>query len=143
MRLLVPDVLTLDVNYTAVLGIGASETYTLNFITRGKDWGFHRTNTQERAYGAEWGYGLNLGHLYYMGPVSTLSEETLLGPTRTISGGLGIGGNITAGYADWNAPIYEPQLVGYSAGIGVTLGGSSGVGENKVGWLPFVPPTLK
>lgn len=46
MRLIVPDVYTIDVNYAVALGLGASETYTLNLITRGKDAGWHRTNTQ-------------------------------------------------------------------------------------------------
>lgn len=75
--------------------------------------------------------------------VSTLSLQTLLGPTRTVSGGLGAGVNVTAGYADWSAPIYEPAIIGVSAGVGITLGGSYAVGETRAGWWPFSPRTSK
>jgi hypothetical protein len=86
MRWIVPDVLTLDVNYSTALGIGASETYTLNLITRGEDAGFHKTSTMQWTYGGLWGAGINGGSMHYDGPVSTLSVNSLLGPTRTISG---------------------------------------------------------
>lgn len=143
MRLVVPDVITLDANYSAALGYGFSETYTLNLITRGKDAGLHTTNTQQHSYGAEWGFGANLGHLHYTGPVSGLTAETLNGPSRSFSAGLGAGGNATLGYQDWNASITNPTFIGYSAGVGVTIGASYSFGETASGLWPFNPSTSK
>jgi hypothetical protein len=137
VRALVPDVITFDINYSAALGVGGSETYTLNLITRGRDAGLYKTTTMQRLYGAEFGYGANLGHLYYRGDVSTLTAQTILGPTRTISGGLGVDGNLTAGYQDENSQITNPSLVGYSLGVGLTLGSSYGTGRTNSDLGPF------
>jgi hypothetical protein len=104
MRWVVPDVYTFDANVTSASVRGMSETYTLNLITRGKDAGFHKTTTMQNTYGAEFGYGANIGFLFYQGDVSTLSVQTLLGSSRTLSGGLGFGANINAGYPDFGTP---------------------------------------
>lgn len=137
MRWIVPDVLTLDVNYSTALGIGASETYTLNLITRGEDAGFHKTSTMQWTYGGLWGAGINGGSMHYDGPVSTLSVNSLLGPTRTISGEFIGGVNINAGYSDWNASPMKPSLTGISGGLGITVGAGYSVGETRVGWQAF------
>jgi RHS repeat-associated protein len=137
MRWIVPDVLTLDVNYSTALGIGASETYTLNLITRGEDAGFHKTSTMQWTYCGLWGAGINGGSMHYDGPVSTLSVNSLLGPTRTISGEFIGGVNINAGYSDWSASPMKPSLTGISGGLGITVGAGYSVGETRVGWQAF------
>ncbi|MEP6793521.1 MAG: hypothetical protein ABJB16_04290, partial [Saprospiraceae bacterium] len=137
MRLIIPDVYTIDVTVGAAVGVGVSETYTLNLITRGNDWGFHRTSIQPMVYGGEIGYGGNIGYLNYSGPVESLSRETLLGPSRSGSAGFGFGVNVNAGYADWNSSFADPILFGMSVGVGDTVGVSYSEGETHSGWWPF------
>lgn len=74
----------------------------------------------------------------YMGDVSTLSQSTLMGPSVTLSGGLGIGGNLNFGYASWSDSSLKPSLVGVSFGIGDTVGVGWVTGETKAGWWPFM-----
>jgi len=131
-RALIPDVLTLDITAGAALVVGASNTASLNLIVRGQDAGFHLTKTTLELnnrginkWGLEFDAGVNIGIMKFMGDSRNLTAEALEGRTSILSGGFGVGGNITTGYD----PSGSVSLRGYSAGIGITIGGSYGVGK--------------
>ena len=63
-RWAVPDVITIDANLSATLGIGQSATWTYNIVTRGRDFGIHDTFTGQNRYGLEIDHGFNAGFLY-------------------------------------------------------------------------------
>jgi hypothetical protein len=114
--------------------VGGSYTFTLNYITNGKYRGFYPTTTFLKLSGAEWGYGLNVGYLYYA-ESGDLSPSTLLGSTRSFSIGDGLVGiNANFGYKDFSDYSYKPILSGNSGGLGLQIGGSWGVGETWKGW---------
>jgi hypothetical protein len=129
MRMLIPDNITLDVNYGTFLGRGGSLTYTANILTRGKYPGIYVTRTYINTYGAEISYGVNLGIMHYKGDIRTMQPSSLLGPAGNISGGyMGVGMNFNTGYEDINSSLLKPAWFGFSAGVGATVGLSGGTG---------------
>lgn len=91
-------------------------TYTINYLTRGPDWGFHLTRTPQNSYGDEFSIGLNLGLNHFDGNPKDMFAKYLEGKTITISGSSVFGsGNINLGYGDNGGILWS----GASAGIGI------------------------
>lgn len=141
MRLMVPDVLTVDVSIASSAIKGSRQTYALNLITRGKDAGFYKTTTIQRGYGGEWGAGINVGNYFYNGSVENLSFKGLLGSSRSATAFFIGGINLNGSYADYGDSWNNPSFMGISAGLGVIVGGGIGDGETRAGWGPFRPDT--
>lgn len=129
--MLVPDNITLDVNYTAVLGRGGSLTYTINLLTRGKSPGIYVTKTSMNPYLAEIGWGINFGINHYLRDINTMLPSSLLGKAGTVSIGAGPGVNYNTGYESDDSDLLDPIWNGFSAGFGETVGASAGVGNTS------------
>jgi hypothetical protein len=101
-RTFVPDIITVDVTFSAAFGVGASATWTFNVITRGKDniitgnrkLSDYVTFTGMNRYGAEIDSGINGGFLNYTGNPRELTLETLAGPSYNISAGYIYSGSV-------------------------------------------------
>ena len=127
----VPDLISIDVNASSVPFVGSGMTYSINLLTRGRDKGIHFTRTEQRRYGAEidWGVNLNIG--FFAGNPLNINANTLVGPVKSVSGGWIYGGNITPAYDEKQ----NLQWVSVGTGIGLTYGASFGKGRTYKHWF--------
>jgi uncharacterized protein RhaS with RHS repeats len=122
----VPDNISFDINIGAspILG-GASMTYTMNIITRGEP-GIYFTRTEQKRFGPEIDWGINVNFANYTGNPLDIDKSTLIGPVRSISGGWGLGGNAYIGLRPKTGNVLWK---GFGFGIGLTGGASYGKGS--------------
>ena len=125
----IPDLFSVDVTASSSVGVGASVTYSINLLTRGKS-GISITATEQWRNGVEIDYGINFNIANYIGNTSNINHLSILGAVTSISGGWGIGGQ---GFLEYNTQGYR-RWVGAGVGIGLTYGISWGNGTTRVIW---------
>ena len=127
----VPDLISIDINASSIPFVGSGMTYSINLLTRGRDKGIHFTRTEQRRYGAEidWGVNLNIG--FFAGNPLNINASTLVGPVKSASGGWIYGGNGLKSYDSKGKLLWG--TVG--TGIGLTYGFSYGTGYTYKGWF--------
>ena len=126
----IPDNISFDLNIGSVFVAGASMTYSVNILTRGKA-GVYLTRTEQERVGGEIDWGININFSNYTGNPLNISKQTLLGPVRSISGGWGVGGN---GYFGYDSKTSKVMWIGGGVGIGLTGGASYGWGRTIGSW---------
>jgi len=129
----VPDNISIELNLGVVSIGGASNTYTLNILTRG-DAGFYVTRTEQQRVGAEVDCGLNINFGRYLGDPFEINKSTLLGPIKSLSGGYGWGLGISAGYKSQYSNYLDPIWINIGSGFGITSGVSYGWGITWPSW---------
>ena len=130
----VPDNISFDLTLGTVFGIGESETFSINILTRG-DAGFYLTRTEQSRIGAEVDWGLNVNFGYFTGDPLDISKSTLLGPIRSASFGFYDSGNLSLGYRDKSYGF--PSWITGGTGIGLTGGVSVGNGKTYGSWTGY------
>lgn len=129
-RALIPDRISVSLEGNVAVFLGFGQDVELNVLTRGKDARIlpYLTNTLSRRYGFEGDAGIQLNLSWHPGPVSEISRDLLIGPTRDFDAGVIYGGNISFGYDDFGNMTW----FGIGGGVGGTLGGSYGIGDTNL-----------
>ena len=131
----IPDNISLGISVQNGIpcGNGASISYALNFITHGKDFGFHKTTTVlPNTSGLGFGFAIPEISLYSYNGIGSPTLSSFLGSSGTVSGGLpafgssfNYSGNSLSSFHAWE---------GISSGIGMALGIIYGNGSTYLGW---------
>jgi hypothetical protein len=131
MRVMIPDRISISLEGNVAVIAGAGQDIEFNWITRGKDARLlpYVTNTLTRRWGLEGDAGIQLNVAWHPGPANEISKDFLYGPTRDFDAGLVYGGNVAFGFDDYG----QMTWFGFGAGVGLTLGGSYGIGHTSPG----------
>lgn len=139
MRTYFPDVVSINVSSTAVLGVGRSGTLSLNIITRGNP-SLSATFTEGVKAGLHADASVNASVGWILGDVQNASLDGILG--RGVEGSLDFEAVGVGGWTSNNGETGMPTWVGMSVGAGPGDGGSVGTTDTHLLYINGVPLIL-
>lgn len=120
-----PNVVGIHLSATLVPTVGAGYSYNFDLLTRGKDAGFHMSQSLSLRVGEEAGVGVSLVSGNYQGRGQDATFNSLIGWGADINGALGPV-NIGA-WGSIDTTLKRASWLGTSIGTGWGIGGSGGV----------------
>jgi hypothetical protein len=124
-RALVPDEIGVQGSITLVPNVGGGNSFNVLVLTRGKDAGFHMSQSLSARAGEEGGIGINATQGWFLGAGQNATYNSLTGLGADINGALGPG-NVGI-WTSLDSKSLAPTWIGTSAGTGWSVGGSGGV----------------
>jgi len=126
-KALIPDLVGVHVSATLVPTVGAGYSYNFDYLTRGKDSGFHMSQTLSARVGEEAGLSIAYVDGVYVGPgsVQDATYNSVMGWGADLNGAFG---PVNLGtWSSINSNTLQPTWIGTSLGTGWGIGGSGGV----------------
>ncbi|MFC3561174.1 hypothetical protein [Pedobacter jamesrossensis] len=139
MRTYFPDIVSINLSSSRVLGVGASGTLAINIITRGNP-SLSATFTEGVKVGLHADASVNASVGWIIGDVKNASLDGILG--RGVEGSLDFEAVGVGGWTSNNGSTGMPTWVGMSIGVGPGEGGSVGVTDTHLLYINGVPLKL-
>lgn len=134
-RNLVPDRLSLKLDYNVAVVLGFGQDLEGHLMTRGPGSGFFLTNSVAQRAGVHGDVGVEIGIYRYNGAPEEMTRKTVEGKYIELDGGAVVQGAIQIGL-DSGSP-YGISWYGASGGVGFTIGASGGYGVTRMGFNQY------
>jgi len=125
VRLIIPDQINLNVNFSRVLGVGNGISHEVHFLLRGPDAGIYSSYTYSQRAGVFFDLSAGISASDYLtNDVRDIKYSDYLGDAVEIGGKLLWGASASVSHNGW-----QPTILTVGGSAGLSIGGYVGISQ--------------